>query len=59
MTASVALGYYKSFDELEKVVPVKKEFEPNLKNKEVYDELYPKFKLVYKKLKKMYRELNE
>jgi len=59
LTAAVGLGYYKSFDELEKVVPVRKEFEPNPENKEIYDELYPKFKLIYKKLKKMYRELNE
>ncbi|MEM3569478.1 MAG: FGGY-family carbohydrate kinase [Candidatus Jordarchaeales archaeon] len=59
LTASVALGYYKSFDELEKVVPAKREFEPNQANREIYDELYLKFKLVYKKLKKMYRELNK
>ncbi len=50
--AGVAIGKYKSIDEaVSRFVKIKKEFYPNMKNNEIYQENYKKYKKIYSKIK--------
>ncbi len=59
MAAAVGLGIYKDFESLKKVVAVEHTFEPQVKNREVYDFLYCSFKELYPDLKGFYERLNK
>ena len=48
MTAAVGLGYYKDFQEVEKVIRLTgKEFTPNPEHRAVYDQGYANFRHLY------------
>jgi len=57
LIASVALGYI-TWEEIPDLIKYKKEYKPNPANREIYDELFKEFKVIYKNNKKMYRRLN-
>jgi len=57
LIASVALGYI-TWEEIPDLIKYKKEYKPNPANREIYDELFKEFKIIYKNNKKMYRRLN-
>ncbi len=59
MAAAVGLGIYKDFESLKKVVSVECTFEPQPKNREVYDFLYRSFKELYPSLKRFYEGINK
>jgi xylulokinase len=59
MAAAVGLGIYKDFDSLKKVVTVDKTFEPDPKNRAIYDLLFNGFKELYVDLKSFYFKLNK
>jgi len=56
--ASIALGFYKSFEEAVERYSIDKIFNPNYGNKRIYDKLYIEFKKFYKKNKGLYASLN-
>lgn len=58
MASAVGLGIYKDFDSLKNVVTVDKTFDPDLRNKPVYDLLFNGIKEIYKDLKSFYFKLN-
>jgi xylulokinase len=58
MAAAVGLGIYKDFESLKKVVGVEHTFEPQAKNREIYDFLYCSYKELYPDLKGFYERLN-
>ena len=55
--ASVGLGYI-TFEDIPKYVEFSNTYEPNPKNRDIYNELFKEFKNFYKRNKKMYRRLN-
>jgi len=55
--AAVALGYV-SFDDISERVQIDNTYEPNPKNRKIYDELFREFVNIYKKNKGMYARLN-
>ena len=64
MVAFVAKGEFKNYEEAtENMVQVRKSFEPNMKNhelylkiyKNVYSRMYPKLEPIYKRLRKIYK----
>jgi len=55
--AAVALGYV-SFDDISARVQIDNTYEPNPKNRKIYDELFREFVNIYKKNKRMYARLN-
>ncbi len=64
MVAFVAKGEFKSYEEAtENMVQIRKTFEPNMKNhelylkiyKNVYSRMYPKLEPIYKRLRKIYK----
>jgi xylulokinase len=59
MTAAVGMGIYRDFESLKNVVVPEYTFEPQDKNKEVYDCLYRSFKELYPDLKGFYVRLNK
>ena len=59
MAAAVGLGIYKDFESLKKVVSVESTFEPQSKNRAVYDFLYHSFKELYPSLKGFYERINK
>jgi len=58
LIAAVALGVYKNFEEIKSYVPIKKVFMPQ-KNREIYDELYPVFKSLYRLHAPLAKKLNK
>jgi len=56
--ATVALGFYKNFEEAVKRYSVDRIFNPNHENKRIYDKLYTEFKDFYKKNRGLYASLN-
>ncbi|MGQ9545416.1 MAG: xylulokinase [Candidatus Bathycorpusculaceae bacterium] len=56
--AMIALGYFKRFEEAEKLVKIDAPCEPNPENAALYEEIFVEFKNIYKNNKKMYRRLN-
>jgi xylulokinase len=59
MVAAVGLGIYPDFEALKKVVSVDKAFEPEPKNREIYDSLYKSYQEAYASLRGFYKRLNE
>ncbi|MGA2159311.1 MAG: FGGY-family carbohydrate kinase [Dehalococcoidia bacterium] len=59
MAAAVGLGIYPNFESLKNVVGVEYTFEPQPKNREIYDFLYRSFKELYPDLKGFYERLNK
>jgi xylulokinase len=59
MVAAVGLGIYPNFEALKKVVNVDKAFEPEKKNREIYDSLYGSYQNAYSSLRGFYKRLNE
>ncbi len=57
LIGAVSLGYI-TWDQIPDLIKYKKEYKPNPKNREIYDELFKEFKNIYKNNKKMYRRLN-
>ncbi len=57
--AAVGLGLYPGFESLRDVVRVEHEFEPRTENAEVYDVLYHAYQDVYRRLRSLYRQVNE
>ena len=55
--AAVALGYI-SFDDISERVQIDNTYEPNPKNRKLYDELFREFVNIYKRNKRMYARLN-
>ena len=56
--ASVALGYIPSFIDIKKYVAIKHTFQPNPKNRQLYDHMFQEFKNIYKQNKAWYRRMN-
>lgn len=59
MTAAVGLGIYPNFDSIKKVVGVEYTFEPQAKNRAIYDCLYGEYKGLYPSLRGFYARLNK
>ena len=57
LLASMALGYI-TIDKISDCVEIKETFEPNPRNKEIYDELFREYKNIYRKTRKIYARLN-
>jgi xylulokinase len=57
--AAVGLGLYPDFESLRDVVQVEHQFEPRAENAEVYDVLYHAYQEVYRRLRGLYRQVNE
>lgn len=58
LLVGLGLGIYKDFNSISQVVKVKKTFEPDFKNKKIYDKLFATFKDFYHRNTKLYRNLN-
>ena len=54
----IALKKIENFSSLKKIIKVEKMFLPKEENAKIYDFLYERYKLVYKRLKGFYRNLN-
>jgi len=59
LTAAVGLGLYSGFDQLKNVVRVERQFEPNPANTQVYDTLYDAYQQLYRRLRTLYRQVNQ
>ena len=55
--ASVGLGYI-TFDDIPRLTQIRKTFQPDPANRQIYDELYDIFIRLYRKNKSLYRRLN-
>ena len=58
LVAAVGLGLYPDFESLKKVVKVERAFEPQEKNREIYDCLFHSYQEVYSNLRGFYSKLN-
>ena len=58
LVAAVGLGLYPDFESLKKVVKVERVFEPQEKNREIYDCLFHSYQEVYSNLRGFYSKLN-
>jgi xylulokinase len=58
LLASMALGYIPSFEDIKNHVKIEHRFEPNPKNRKLYDDRFREFKTVYRQNRKMYSRLN-
>ena len=54
----VGLGILNHFPDAIPLIKVKKVFSPNLDNKEIYDKLFKEYINIYKRNKKMFKNLN-
>ena len=54
----VGLGVFKNLAEAIPLVKIKNTYKPNTENKEIYDKLFAEFTSLYKKQKKMFKNLN-
>jgi xylulokinase len=59
LTSAIGLGLYPDFESLREVVHVEHEFEPQAQHAEVYDVLYGAYQDLYRRLRTLYREVNE
>ncbi|MHA1338507.1 MAG: xylulokinase [Promethearchaeota archaeon] len=57
--AYVGLGIFSDFSEISKITSIDKEFYPNENALQIYKPLYCEYTKIYKKLKKMFYNLNE
>jgi xylulokinase len=58
LLASMALGYIPSFPDIKQYITIQNVYQPNPKNRELYDRLFIEFKNVYKQNKSWYRRMN-
>ena len=58
MCAFVGSGLFPDFNSVDKIVKPVKSFKPNLKNKDIYDELFIHYKDIYISLKGTYQRAN-
>jgi len=58
LAVPVALGIYGDYKDIKQVVRIRKTFEPDTKNKKLYDELFAHFKNMYERLSPFYKSLN-
>jgi xylulokinase len=59
LVAAVGLGIYPNFEALKKVVNADRAFEPEQKNRGIYDSLYGSYREAYSSLRGFYKRLNE
>ena len=59
MLVAVGEGYASDLNEIREFVTVKKVYEPNLKNKKIYDKHFVVFKQLYKSNAKNFKLLNK
>ncbi len=58
MCAFVAAGVYEGFEAVREIITVQKEFLPNKKNFDIYDEMFHDYQNLYKALSKNYAKSN-
>ena len=58
LLASKSLGFISTYDQIKDYIRIKKEFKPNPDNRTLYDNLYDKFKKIYKNNRKWYKDIN-
>lgn len=56
--AAVGLNMYPNFKATSKKVIVEKVYSPRIENKYIYDRLYKSYKLIYKCLRRLYKDIN-
>ena len=57
LLALITLGH-RSIDEIPELIPVKRVFEPDDSNRGIYDRMYTQYRELFKKNKKIFKELN-
>jgi xylulokinase len=58
VTIGIGLGVYKTTQETKDFIRVANTYTPNMKNKDVYDRIFPVFKDLYNDNKKSFAKLN-
>lgn len=58
MCAFVGSGIFQKFESVNNIIKVKKQFDPNPENRDIYNELFVSYKNIYKGLKKAYIKAN-
>ena len=58
LVASMALGYIETYHDIKKYIKIDRIFEPNPKNRALYDRLFKEFKRLYRQNKKWYARMN-
>jgi len=59
LLASKSLGFISTYDQIKGYIRIKKEFKPNPDNRTIYDNLFYKFKKIYKNNRKWYKDINK
>ncbi len=59
LLAGKSLGYISTYEQIKNYIRIKKEFIPNSDNRTLYDNLFNKFKKIYKNNHKWYKDINE
>ena len=59
MVAFVGAGIYPDFEKVKDLVKVRRTFEPDPENSDIYQKLFGDYQHLYRSLKKAYREANE
>ncbi len=57
LLALITLGH-RSIDEIPKLVKFKRRFEPDDANRETYDRMYTQYRKLFKKNRRIFKELN-
>jgi len=57
LLALITLGY-RSIDEISNLVKFKRSFEPDESNRKTYDRMYHQYRALFKKNRRIYKELN-
>lgn len=55
----IGLKYFENFSSIKNILKIEKVFNPNEKNRKIYDFLFEKYKLIYRNLKKFYTDFNK
>ncbi|MFX1287824.1 MAG: FGGY-family carbohydrate kinase, partial [Promethearchaeota archaeon] len=58
IVSMVGLGIFKTFSDAIPLIKIKKEYEPNSDNTELYQKIFTEFMKVYKRNKRMFELLN-
>jgi xylulokinase len=58
LAVPLALGMYRDYRDIKQVVKVRATFEPDARNRAIYDELFSSFKYLYERLSPVYKTLN-
>lgn len=54
----VGLGIFDSFDKINQLVVIDREFKPNSEHRNIYNKLYSQYKILYKNNKKTFEQIN-